>query len=239
MNQLLVSADEKNEAVIALLKKWGIPYEVASISFKVGDYLINGYLDEEGNPHGSMLVERVTVADWWGKIKSGRSNNQMVDLSFNVRLSVLAVVGYMELNLPEEIHADYVQVTSSLVAGFVSACWKKCNQGAEGNVAVINCLSEEFFVLLLKELIKWCDVQDPRIPKIERLSRNPDWQYLFFLQTIPGVGENLSKTLAYVFPAPYKLVTATAEEIQAIEGIGKKKAQTIYDFFREERGLIF
>jgi len=239
MAQILISADEENDKVIALLDKWEIPYEIATISFKIGDYLINGYLDEEGNPHGSMLVERVTVGDWWGKLKSGRSNNQLVDLSDNVRLSVLAVIGHIELNLPAQVQVDYVVATSSLVAGFVSSCWKKCNQGAEGNVAVINCLSEEFFVLFLKELLKWCDIQDPRIPKIERLSRNPDWQYLFFLQTIPGVGDNLSKILAFKFPTPYDLVTASVEEIQDTEGIGKKKSQTIYDFFREQRGLVF
>ena len=238
MSQILISANETNYRVRELMDLWGVPYKISKHSFEVGDYIVGGYEDND-TIYGSIVVERETVTDLWGKLKSGRGNNQLVDLSYNFRLSVLAIVGYLETDLPVNTGADFSKMINSILAGVVSAAWKKCNQGAEGNIAVINFISEEHFVLFLKELLSWVDKEDPRIPKMERLSRKPEWQYLFWLQSIPGVGELRAKNLMFAFPTPLELVNATKEQIEKVEGFGKKTAQGVYDFFRKPNNPVF
>lgn len=247
MTQILISADEAPKAItiIDLLKELGIPYEIASISFDLGDYIINGWVDERDKPHGAALVERVTVPDMWGKMKSGRGNNQMVDLSSSIRLSILAVIGYLELDLADQIKTDYSHAMASMLAESVSIVWKRANIDIHetftggGNVSLINFTNEYTFVLFLKELLKWCQIEDPRIPRIERLSKRPEWQYLFWLQSISGVGELLSRTLAFEFPVPYDLVTASKERLLEVEGVGKGRANMLYNFFRNKQNIMY
>lgn len=247
MGKVLISANEASQAprVLELLKVFGIPHEVAPISFELADYIINGWIDADNKPRGAMMVERTTVADYWGKIKSGRGNNQLVDLSASIRLSILAIIGYLETDLPSQIQTDYHSAMGGLLAGVVSAVWKRANIDIHetftggGNISVINFISEEGFVLFLNELLKWCDIEDPRIPKIERLSRKPEWQYLFWLQSIHGIGEHRSRALMFAFATPYDLITASVEEINAVEGFGKVLSQNLYNFFRNPPNPVF
>lgn len=238
MTQVLISADEHNVHVTDVFDKYGITYIQSSHSFELGDYIINGY-EDESFVYGDIMVEAESVGDMWGKIKSGRGNNQLVDLSYNFRLSVLAIIGYIELDLPKQAKVEYMDYMSSVMAGVTSASWKRCGEGAEGNIAVMNFTTYTSFALYLGELAKWSEIEDPRIPKMERLSRKANWQYYFLLQTIPGVGELIAKNLIFSFPKPYDLIIATVEQVQAVEGIGKKKAQDIYDFFRNEIDPMF
>lgn len=247
MTPILISADEAPKASITidLLKKLKIPYEIANISFDLGDYIINGWVDKSKKPHGAAVVERTTVIDLWGKIKSGRGNNQMVDLSSNIRLSILAVIGYIEMDLADNIKTTYGHAMASMLAEAVSVVWKRANIDIHetfiggGNISLINFTNEYTFVLFLKELLKWCDIEDPRIPRMERLSRRSEWQYLFWLQSIQGVGELLSRTLALEFPTPYDLVTASKERLVKVEGIGKGRAEMLYNFFRTKQNIIY
>lgn len=244
MTDILVSADEHSEEVFHWLNKLGVPYKVSSHSFDLGDYIVGGYEDEE-TVYGNIVVERATVNDYWEKLKARRMNNQLVDLSFNFRLSVLAIIGSIETGLSDEAQVDYQTAIHSMLAGIVSAGWKKCNQDVTeeyeegGNIVVINFVTEYAFVVFLKELLERSTKEDPRIPRMERLSRRPEWQMQFFLQSIPGIGEGLCKSLMFHFPCPFYLVTATVEDLMMIEGIGKIKAKSIYDFFRTPINPVF
>jgi len=246
MPEVLISADENNEQVMMWLDHYGISYQRSKYSFEVGDYIVGGYEDDDGY-YGKIVVEHKTMIDFVNSLFSERMNNQEVDLSFNFRLSILCVVGMVEMELstakmqfsPDTTSEQYDKALTSILAGKVSAMWKRSNQGEEGNISYINFDTERAFVLFLRELNKWVDKEDARIPKMERLSRRSEWQMQFFLQSIPDVGELIAKNLMFNFDNPYDLITASIGELRAVEGIGPKTADKIFNFFRSNWKKIF
>lgn len=228
------------------LEHYGISYQKSKHSFEVGDYIVGGYEDDEGY-YGKIVVEHKTMVDFVNSLFTERLNNQEVDLSYNFRLSILCVVGMLEMELatakmkfaPDTTPEKYDKALTSIIAGKVSAMWKRSNQGAEGNISYINFDTERAFALFLRELNKWVNKEDPRIPRMERLSRRPEWQMQFFLQSIPDVGEQIAKNLMFAFNNPYDLINASIDELKVVEGIGPKTAEKIFIFFRDDWEKIF
>ena len=58
---------------------------------------------------------------------------------------------------------------------------------------------------------------------------------LYILQGLPGVGPERAETLLNHFGSVAAVTQAAAEELAALDGIGPKTAQTIYDAVHEER----
>jgi DNA processing protein len=62
-----------------------------------------------------------------------------------------------------------------------------------------------------------------------------DVRDLLLLSTIPGIGPTRLRALINHFEDPSAVATATAKQLVAIEGVERKTAQTIIDFFRGTR----
>jgi DNA processing protein len=62
-----------------------------------------------------------------------------------------------------------------------------------------------------------------------------DVRHLLLLSTIPGIGPARLRALINHFEDPSAVAKATAKQISAIEGIERKTAQSIVDFFRTAR----
>ncbi|MBO7542732.1 NAD-dependent DNA ligase LigA [bacterium] len=69
------------------------------------------------------------------------------------------------------------------------------------------------------------------------LSKQRPYDRLLFAIGIPGVGSATARTLAKSFPTMEKLVSATLEELTAVEGIGEINAKGIMSFFSNARNL--
>lgn len=238
---ILISADEHNAEIIIWLDHHKVPYTISKHSFEVGDYIVGGYEDEEA-VYGKIVVEHKTVKDYIASLHTNRMNNQEVDLSYNFRLSVLAITGLLEMEVAEikQKYADGMTVKSfyfsltTTAAGLVSSMWKRANEGEEGNIAVLMFDTPQAFVLFLQQLDRWSETEDPRIPKMERLSRFPEYQYQFFLESIPGLGKHRARVINDNFDTPYDLVNASIEELKSLQGIGEVTAKTVYAFFRNK-----
>lgn len=68
-------------------------------------------------------------------------------------------------------------------------------------------------------------------------SKDRGLQKLLFGMDIRHVGERYSKILSNNFRSIEKLAEATVEELDAIPEIGEKVAQSVFDFFRDERSI--
>ena len=77
---------------------------------------------------------------------------------------------------------------------------------------------------------------DNLMAAIEGSKDRPLWRLLVALN-IPHVGGAVANLIARRFPSVDEIAGASVEDLNAIEGIGPEIAQSVHDWFRDERNL--
>jgi DNA ligase (NAD+) len=71
---------------------------------------------------------------------------------------------------------------------------------------------------------------------IEGSKDRPLWRLLVAVN-IPHVGSHVAQVLARIFLSVDSLKSATVEQLEAVEGIGPEIAQSVFDWFHDERNI--
>jgi Fanconi anemia group M protein len=67
-------------------------------------------------------------------------------------------------------------------------------------------------------------------PHASRKPASPSAQQEYVVSALPAVGPVLAKELLKTFGTIKGVANASADELQKVEGLGEKKAKTIFDF---------
>jgi Fanconi anemia group M protein len=171
-----------------------------------GDYCI---LDE-------VAVERKTASDFIASVCSRRIFDQCAKLSRHA-FKVLMIVEGNPYRTSNKISDQAVQ--GALLS--ISVAWQ---------IPVLFSRSPAQTVdMLVRAGRQALPALNPALPVGRKPGRLKN-RRLFFLQGLPSIGPRLALRLMQHFTCLEKVLHASADELMAIEGIGRKKAEHIRDF---------
>jgi len=70
--------------------------------------------------------------------------------------------------------------------------------------------------------------------RIEKKAFSTQEQQEFIIESLPGVGPMIAKSLLKRFKTIHNIINSTTEQLKEIEGVGKKKAEEIIRILKEE-----
>ncbi|PIO03127.1 hypothetical protein COT57_00990 [Candidatus Micrarchaeota archaeon CG09_land_8_20_14_0_10_55_25] len=168
----------------------------------VGDYVLSG----------RVAVERKSDADLESSIIDGRLFAQAKDLKENFESPLLAVIGkeFQRIN-PKALRGALI----SLAVDFKLPAFFFEN-------------SQEFaeFLYALGEKEQLKESRETRI-RFGKKGFSLQEQQRFIVESLPGVGPKNARFLLENFKSVQDVFEADAEDLQDVEGIGKKKAEEI------------
>lgn len=92
----------------------------------------------------------------------------------------------------------------------------------------------------LASLERWGETSANNLLESIRTSRSVPYERVLFALGIRYVGETVARTLALAFPDIERLAQATVEQLTAVDEIGGRIAQSVYDYLRapEHRAFV-
>jgi Fanconi anemia group M protein len=187
--------------------------EGSGISFstlEAGDYLVNN----------EVLIERKTAGDFVQSILSGRLFGQCSKLRKTPYVCLIIIEGSLS---DDRLNTSLEAIQGALLS--VMTRWQipvyLASDKHETTSAIIRIGKQNF---------KGHDIQLPK----QTGARKSYGSQVFFLQGLSSVGPQLAQRLLKQFGSIAKIANASAKELQSVEGIGKRKASMLSDFFRRE-----
>ena len=195
------------------------------------------------SPQSGILVERKSVNDF---VVSMRSNHLWEQLLRMMKTKVLLGVPIIRRLLV--IHGQFESYLNKLpmefsVEGHPKKFWNSIS-GALQEVLFVydtpiffaeNLIAMKAFLQMLGQReIQGKNDGEPksrwkRRRIVDQLPMKDSRRVL--LATVPSIGDTLAKNLLGKFPTIHDVACASIDDLQAINGIGKKKAQKIYHLF--------
>ena len=182
----------------------------------LGDYLV-------GN---RVLVERKTVADFSMSIIDGRLFRQACRLVEAPYHPLVLIEGFVSGEPAQGVSRQAIQgamVTLALLMGI--PCLRTRDEAETA------------------DLIRYAGEQDMR--RIRKAIHRPGYRpkgrrkrQLFVLQGLPGVGPARAERLLDTFGSVQAVCSADIESLAAVEGIGRKTAETMRDLIGPDKGPI-
>jgi len=195
---------EKNSGVIeALCAQKNVTVEIQSL--QLGDYRVNDLL----------LFERKTLQDFITSVKDGRIFRQGVRLASSSLRSVLILEGTSESIAKSGMRREAIQgamITISLCLG----------------IPVLRSVNPDESARLMLYAAR--QVKSFAVDSLPRRSVRPKGKravQLHILQGLPGVGPKRAKMLLSAFGSVEAVLTASVDNLNKIEGVGKKTAHNI------------
>jgi Fanconi anemia group M protein len=221
-----VFVDNREISTIGLLKRVS-GCEV--VRLPVGDLLIVG-------DAGALVVERKTVSDFVGSVRSSRLWDQLLRL-----MKAEEILGYEVRRRLLVIHGGFWEYTNvSLVDegrfwGSVFGALLEVLFVYDTPVTV--CESDYAFEVFLRILLdREREGRHDVLPKA-RWYRKPvsglpvkDVKH-YLLDTIPMIGEVQAKNLLDHYGSIVNIAKSTKNELKRVNGIGEKRAEKIYEIF--------
>jgi len=203
--------------------------QVKFTSLPVGDYLMKGALDY-------VCIERKTISDYSGSLKSGHLNNQLYEMSNHYKRSFLILEG--DVNSLESLGVAPLSFYSSIAGTVV----KRAPDGEQGIVSLLPSSAPYATAMLIRFIHDKITVEDEvfRLPELQK-SHNP----LMPLQVLMGfneVGPATGKAILKEFKSINKffmefncdLDRAKLNFKGKIKGFGPKLVESIHTTLHEE-----
>lgn len=201
---LRITADyrEKASGIIELLETDGLNLEVGKIPY--GDYIIND----------SITVERKTARDFLVSLVDGRLFKQLSGLKKSCTNPILLIEGNP---FKTDLEFDSMAIRGALVS--TQTIWR---------VPVLYSRSKEdtrdLLLMIGRQDETFTDVVPLRGGYRPKRLKN---RQLFILQGLPGVGPLLAKRFLEHFGTVSRVMSATAEQLTEVEGVGNRSADKI------------
>lgn len=206
--KLTIIADnrEKSSGVPELLTNSNINVKMKQLF--VGDYIIDN----------EIIIERKTNVDFIQSLINGHLFDQCARLR-KTRMIPLIIVEGNPFKTKHIIKPEAIK--GALLA--INLSWQ---------IPIIRSSGKEDTVRLMIMAAKQ-QINPPTF--IRRTGKKPkktQRQQHYFIESIPGIGSELSQKLLAHFGTIEKIVAANSKSLQKVEGIGKTKATNLFEFFR-------
>lgn len=217
MSRVIVDRRESNEIIKELIKE-GI--EVEKKQLDIADFIIqtknlNGTIQNVG-------IERKTIEDFLNSIIDKRILNQLIILKENFDVPVLVVEGESNIYSLRDFHPNSIRgIISTIAIDFQIPIIPTKNQRD----------TAKYLAIIAKRLEK---SRRPLslVPKRKPLTIKE--KQLFVVESLPGIGPTIAKSLLKKLKTIKKIASAQEKELQKVEKIGKIKAKELKELFEEE-----
>ncbi len=198
---------ERKSGIPEILIKKGVSLRLLQLA--TGDYIINE----------SIIVERKTSQDFIQSIKNGRLFNQCSGLRKTGMLPLIIVEGN-PFEAGSKITAESIK--GALLS--VTLSWQIPVIRSSGKEDTANLM-----ILAARQRLN-----PPQfIRNTGGKTRVKRTNIHYFIGNLPGVGPTLASNLLTHFKTIENIVLADIIDLIEVDGIGKKKAEFLYKFFRE------
>jgi len=203
--KIIADKREKNSLVIAELHDLGVEVELKHLT--LSDYLISA----------EIAIERKTINDFINSMLNKRLLNQLRDLKQNYKCPLLIIEGIEEENLYSpsrhpNIHENAIRgMILTITTGFkIPILFTKDYK----DTAV-------FLQLLAKRQVKPAKAISFAV---KRKAFNISEQQQLIIESFPGIGPSLAKSLLKKFKSIKALANAKLKDLEKVQKLGKKKA---------------
>ena len=210
-SEILVLADhrEKGGKVVKELIDLGMGVELRQL--ESADYILSGRVG----------VEKKAIYDFVSSIVDGRLLEQVKYLKKNFERSLLVIEGEEDIYSVRKVHANAIRgmLAAITISYGVPILYTKNAKDTAGLLAVIAKREQD---------------KDRDYSLHERKPVGLKEQQEFIVSSLPGVGLNTAKVLLEHFGSVERLVRASLDELQKVEGVGDKISQRIKEVLEKE-----
>ena len=216
--KVYVDHREQKAGVLKELIKHGIDVEVKSLS--IGDYIITGK-NHEGKEQ-NIAIERKTQSDFINSIIDKRIINQLIVLKENFEIPLLIIEGIDNIYTLRNMHPNAIRgMLSSIAIDYQIPIIH--TRGYRDTAALIHTISKR-----LEKSRKPISLLKQRKPLTLKEKQE------LIIETFPGIGPSLAKSLLKEFKTVKKIINASEKNLQKVEKLGPKKASEIKKVIEEE-----
>lgn len=212
-NKLKVFADfrEKGSGIIKELVNQGLDVKIQKLA--VGDYILSS----------RVCVEFKTKQDFVNSLIDKRLLQQVKALKSNFEKPLIIIEGEEDLYSVRKVHPNAINgMLASIVIDFgIPIVYTK------------NFLETSSLLRSIAKREQEAEKKDIGV-RTERKPLTTKEQQEFIVESLPGVGPNLAKSLLKEFKSIKKVVNAEHHELQNVEKLGPKKAKEIKRVVEEE-----
>ncbi|MDI6903158.1 MAG: helix-hairpin-helix domain-containing protein [Methanocellales archaeon] len=207
--------------------------EVEIVQLPLGDFLIVG-------GDSAVIIERKTSADFVSSVRSNRLWEQLLRFmktdeiwGYEIKRRILVIHGDFEDHL-DLIPPMYPK--RALQAFWSSMMGAQLETLFVYDTPIVVVENDEAFYAFLKTIIKREEEgKNVKMPEARWYRKRGGLPVKdgrrFLLGAIPLIGESLAGNLLDHFDSIADIANASLEELQEVQGIGKKKAAKIYEIF--------
>ena len=216
MAKVIIDTRENKELVKELLKE---EIEVETKQLDIADFIIQTKtLDGREQ---SVGIERKTMQDLLNSIIDKRLLNQAILLKQNFDVPLIIIEGDDNIYALRDFHPNSIRGIISTIA-------------VDFQIPIIHTQSYrdtvKYIALIARRLEK------PRSPLSLLPKRTPltlKEKQICIIESLPGIGPTIARSLLKEFKTIKGIVNATEEELQEVEKIGKIKAKELKQIFEE------
>jgi len=213
-----IIADYREKKIILELSKKHI--KVNTKSLISADFIIQSKTIEDKEV--LVGIERKTIIDFLNSIIDKRIITQLIALKENFDISILIIEGEENIYQVRNFHPNSIRGMLSAIA-------------IDLQIPVLYTKNEKDTTSYLETIAKRLESKRKNISLLK--SRKPITQkelQEYIVESFPGVGPTLAKSLLKKFRSIKSIVNTNEKELQEVEKIGKKKAKSIKEILEKE-----
>jgi len=217
MQRIIVDHRENKEIIKELIKE---EMEVEKKQLDIGDFIIqtknlNGQIQNVG-------IERKTINDLLNSIIDKRLISQLMLLRENFEVPLLIIEGEENIYAIRDFHPNSIRGIMATIA-------------IDFQIPIIHTKNfrdtAKYLALIAKRLEK------PRkplslVPKRKALTLKE--QQLYLIESLPGIGPTIAKSLIEKFKTIKEIINADEKELKKVDKIGKIKAKELKKLFENK-----
>jgi Fanconi anemia group M protein len=211
MSELTILCDmrESRSGILERLQELGANVKVGEL--ETGDYVLSG----------ELVIERKTAADFIASVIDGRLFNQIAKMKLSFTRPVFLIEG--------DVYSTNSKITREAIDGALSFI-----VAIEG-VSVLYVRTQRNAAELIYRMASHSQKGLGYEIAFRRGKSEPGkGEALFLIEGVPGVGPTTASKVLGHFRSTLAFMNASVEELMAVPGLGKKKAERIHSCIRWE-----
>lgn len=200
----------EHKSILRVLAKEGIDYKKEQLG--IADFLIKSKANGEET---TVAIERKTLEDFLNSIIDKRLLIQLAEMRERYKVAVLIIEGNENIYQMRNMHPNAIRGMMVTIA-------------IDFQVPIIRTLNPRDTVMVMKNMAERLTRSRKPISMYSR--RTPlslEDQKLYLLESLPGVGATLAKSLLREFGSVEKVMNASLKDLQKVDKLGPKKAEKI------------
>ena len=210
MNKINVLVDDRERELIEFLNSLDVEHDVERL--EVGDVIING----------EVVIERKTSGDFVSSLLDGRLFGQIKAMNENFERPLIIIEGSSnEMFGLRNIHRNALlglQVSIALKSRIPVMFSKDITETAN----------------IIKIIVKQIENPAEQKLRIKKPQMTEQEEQQFIIEGLPLIGPKTARSLLEKFGSVKGVLTASVEELQEVDKIGKKKAENIVELLEKK-----